>query len=80
MVGSLHAKGEKADKLTLQQTSQNVARINSYFGGTVAKVEEQYALEDTSTINGLHGTTSHKTQQSLGPLTKGLAYGKPYWA
>ena len=77
MLGSLHAKGVKADKVTLKQTSQNVTRINSNFGGTVAKVEEQYALEDTSTINGLHGTISRKTQQSLGPLTKGLAYGRP---
>lgn len=47
MLDSLHAKGVKVDKVTLQQTSQNVARVNSYFGGTVAKVEEQYALEDT---------------------------------
>ena len=47
MLGSLydsfgiHAKGMKADKVTLQHTSQTVARINSHFERTVAKVKEQ---------------------------------------
>lgn len=73
MLGSLcdsfgiHAKDMRIDKITLQHTSQNVARITSYFKETTAKVKEPYALEDTS-----QGTISHKTQQSLGILIKGL--------
>ena len=60
----IHVKGEKADKLTFQRTSQDVTKINNYFESTVAKalVKEQYALKDASTTNGPQaGTISQKT-------------------
>ena len=37
----IHAKGMRAERVTIKEASQNLSQINNYFESTVAKVKEQ---------------------------------------
>ena len=56
----IHAKGMRAESVTIKEASQNLSQINNYFISTVAKVKKQYDLKDASATNGRQGTCPTK--------------------
>ena len=59
----IHAKGMRAEGVTIKEASQNLSYINKHFESTVTKVKEQYDLKDASATNGRQG--SHPTKRCL---------------
>jgi hypothetical protein len=65
----IHSKGVGVDEsVSLQNATENVAKVDKYIQETVSKVKKRYHMKESSVTNGPEGTISHHVS---GPSQQG---------